>query len=269
MARIIFLVVIGAITILAYIKYIESKGIFYPDKIIGLLPSDVNLTYEDVYLNTQDKVKIHGWFITHRQAKYTILFFHGNAGNIGHRLEKLLMFWNMGVNIFIIDYRSYGKSEGKVSEKGLYLDAKAAYDYLVNNRRILPEQIILYGESLGTAVVIDLAANAGVRAIILEGAFSKGKDMAKRIYPFLPAILFSNSFDSLEKIKRVGVPKLFIHSRDDEIVPLALAYKLYNASPEPKEFAKIEGGHNTAFLDSKEKYISSIDLFIKKLQLQN
>lgn len=265
MMRTLYLILVGAVIITVYIRYIENKGIFFPDKTIEFYPSAVNLRFEDVYVKTEDGVRINGWFIPHSNAKYTLLFFHGNAGNIGHRLEKLLMLRNTGSNIFIIDYRGFGKSEGKVSEKGLYLDAKAAYNYLVDSRRILPEQIILYGESLGTAVVINLAANAKVKAIIVEGAFSRGRDMAGQIYPFLPKLLFSNSYDSLEKIKKVGVAKLFIHSRNDEIVPFALANKLYNASPEPKELVEINGGHNTAFLDSQEKYISSIGLFIEKL----
>ncbi|MBU0503681.1 MAG: alpha/beta hydrolase [Candidatus Omnitrophota bacterium] len=265
MTRTLYLILFGVVIITAYIKYIESRGIFYPEKRIESYPSAFNISFEDVYVKTEDRLKINGWFIPQSNAKYTLLFFHGNAGNIGHRLEKLLMLRNTGVNIFIIDYRGFGKSEGKVSEKGLYLDAKAAYNYLVDSRRILPEQIILYGESLGTAVVIDLAANAKVKAIIVEGAFSSGKDMASRIYPFLPGFIFSNSYDSLGKIKKMQVAKLFIHSRNDEIVPFALANKLYNASPEPKELVEINGGHNTAFLDSQEKYISSIGLFIERL----
>lgn len=265
MTRAFYLILFGCVIIVAYIKYLENKGIFYPQKSIDFYPSAVNLPFEDIYLKTEDNVKINGWFIPHNKAKYTLLFLHGNAGNIGHRLEKLLMLREAGVNIFIIDYRGYGESRGSISEKGFYLDAKAAYDYLLNNRHILPEQIILYGESIGTAAVIDLAAKVKVRAIILEGGFSRGKDVANKFYPFLPAFLFSNTFDSLGKIKNIRVPKLFIHSRNDEIIPFELAGNLYNASVEPKEMVEIGGSHNTAFLDSKEKYISSIGLFIEKL----
>lgn len=266
MKNVLYLILWGAVIIVIFIKYIESRGIFYPEKRIEFYPSSFNLAFEDVYIKTVDNLKINGWFIPYPGAKYTFLFCHGNAGNLEHRLEKLLMLRNIGINVFIIDYRGYGKSEGKISEKGLYLDARAAYGYLVNSRRITPEQVILYGESLGTAAVIGLAADVKVRAVILEGAFSRGRDMAARIYPLLPTFLFANSFDSLTKIKKVKVPKLFIHSRNDEIVPLELAKKLYNLSPEPKEFSELIGGHNTAFLDSREKYISSIGSFIEKLK---
>ncbi|KPK99221.1 MAG: hypothetical protein AMJ95_00295 [Omnitrophica WOR_2 bacterium SM23_72] len=265
MARIIYLILLGSALLMLYIKYIESKAVFFPQKQIEFFPSDANLAFEDVLFNTPDGLKLNGWFIAQPGASYTLLLFHGNAGNIGHRLDKLLALRPTGANIFIIDYRGFGKSEGRISEKGLYLDAQAAYDYLVEIRKIPPAQIILYGESLGTAVAIDLAAKAGVRAIIVEGAFSKGRDMACRMYPFIPSFLFSDSYNSLKKIARIDVPKLFIHSRDDEIVPFKLARKLYEASRQPKEFAEISGGHNSAFMDSKEQYISAIDAFIKKL----
>jgi len=128
-----------------------------------------------------------------------------------------------------------------------------------------PDKIIIYGESLGTAVAIDLASKNKTIGIILEGAFSSGKDMAKRIYPFMPLFFFSNIFDSLSKIKKVKVKKLFIHSKNDEIVPYDLARKLYESSPQPKIFVDIIGGHNTAFIDSRDRYISSIKDFIANL----
>lgn len=265
MKKRLYLILVGVVIITGCVKYIENKFTFYPEKRIEFYPSVFNLDFEDVYVKTEDEIRINGWFIPQSNVKYTLLFLHGNGGNIGTRLKKLLMLHNTGINIFIIDYRGFGKSKGKGSEKGLYFDAKAAYNYLVDIRGIQPEQIILYGESLGAAVAIDLACNAKVKAIIVEGAFSRGRDMADKLCPILPKPFFSNSYDSLKKIENVQVPKLFIHSRNDEIVPFALANKLYNASPEPKELVEIDGGHNTAFLVSQKKYISSIGLFIEKL----
>lgn len=265
MIRVLYWILLVFGLIVAYTKYIENTSVFFPVKAIELYPSVVNLPFEDVYIKTDDGLRINGWFIPRRNAKYTLLFCHGNAGNVGDRVEKLGMLWEIGVNIFIIDYRGYGKSEGRPSEKGFYLDASAAYNYLVNSRHIQPDEIILYGESLGTTVVIDLASKVKVKAIIVEGAFSSGRDIAGKIYPFLPTFLFSNRFNSLEKIKKVEAAKLFIHSRNDEIVPFALANKLYNAARGPKDFSEIAGGHNSAFSDSKEKYLSSLGSFIKKL----
>lgn len=265
MYKIIVYLVLGFGLILGYIKYIELKGIFYPDKNIEFTPAWINLSFEDVYIQTEDKVKINAWFIHQNNAKYTLLFCHGNAGNIGHRLDKLLLLKDIGLNVFIIDYRGYGKSQGRPSENGLYLDAQAGYDYLVKTRHIVPEQIILYGESLGTAVVIDLASKAEIKGLIIEGSFSCGRDVAKSIYSILPSFLFSNQFNSLAKIKGVTAPKLFIHSANDEIIPLDLAKKLYRVTPEPKYFVEINGDHNNAFLDSREKYTSSISAFMERL----
>ena len=253
------------ILFVGYIKYIESRSIFFPTKEIELTPSLINLSFEDVYIDTEDKIKINGWFIPHNNAKYTILFCHGNGGNIGHRLDKIAILAEMGLNIFIIDYRGYGRSQGRPNEPGVYLDAKAAYGYLINKRNIKPEQIILYAESLGCAVAVHLASRVKTAGLILEGSFTRGRDMAKRIYPILPAFLFYNTFDSLTRIKLVDAPKLFIHSENDEIVPFDLAVKLYNAAKEPKRFVKIMGGHNTAFLDSQSKYVSAIVTFTREL----
>ncbi|MFC1699750.1 alpha/beta hydrolase, partial [Candidatus Omnitrophota bacterium] len=190
------------------------------------------------------------------------LFCHGNAGNIGHRLEKALLLRKLKLNIFLIDYRGYGNSAGRPSEAGLYLDAQAGYDYLVNQLGVSPDRLILYGESLGSAAIIDLAAKSEVAGLIVEGGFTRGRDMAKRIYPFLPAFLFANSFDSLSKVDQISAPKLFIHSRNDEIVSFKLAQRLYQAAAGPKQFQELIGPHNSAFYDSKDKYIASLESFI-------
>jgi fermentation-respiration switch protein FrsA (DUF1100 family) len=267
MFKVILYIVITFILLTVYIKYLENRGIFYPAKNIEATPDQINLSFEDIYIDTKDKFKINAWFIPNSNAKYTLIFCHGNAGNIGDRLDKIGLLHGLGMNIFIIDYRGFGRSQGKVSESGIYLDAKAAYDYLLNSRKIKCEHIILYGESIGSAVVIDLAAREKIGGLIVEGAFSKGRDMAKKIYPFLPAFLFSNIFDSLSKIKKVNASKLFIQSENDEIVPFALAKKLYDAAQEPKRLVKIIGGHNTAFLDSQPLFLAAVGSFMKELSM--
>ena len=251
--------------IFAYVKYIEYRGIYYPVKEILIYPSSFGASFKDIYITTEDNVRINGWLISNPRAKYTLLFFHGNAGNIGDRIDKLQLLYQAGINIFIIDYRGFGKSQGVPSEPGFYRDAFASYDYLLNTAGVSPDQIILYGESLGSAIAVDFAFHRKVKALILEGAFSCGKDMAVKFYPFLPRFIFSNSFDSLTKIKEISASKLFIHSLDDEIVSFNLAKKLYNNAKEPKEFLEIKGDHNNAFLSSQEAYISSISAFIGRL----
>lgn len=268
MVKGIIYAVILIVFIVGYVKYIENRVIFYPMKDIEFTPERAGLAFEDVYLTAKDGIKINAWFIPKDQARYTILFCHGNAGNIGHRLEKIMLLHKLHLNVFIIDYRGYGRSQGRPSERGLYLDAQAAYDYLVNQRQIRPEEIILFGESLGCAAVIDLGARSRIGGLIVEGAFTRGRDMAKRIYPFLPAFLFSDNFNNLAKIRKIKAPKLFIHSKNDEIVPFDLARRLYQATSPPKQFAELIGGHNSVFSDSQEKYTSAIASFIEKLDQQ-
>jgi fermentation-respiration switch protein FrsA (DUF1100 family) len=263
--RIIVYAILFCALLFVYIKYLERKGIYYPSGEINLYPSPVGLIFEDVYFTTADKLKINAWYVPCDKAKFTLLFCHGNASNIMDRLDKIQLLHRIGMNIFIFDYRGFGKSEGKPAELGIYLDARAAYDYLLNSLKINPAEIILYGESLGSAVAIDLASKKQVGGLILEGGFSSGKDMAAKIYPFLPGFIFSNIFDSTSKIRNIRAPILFIHGRQDQIVPLKLAYKLYHAANVPKEFVELPGDHNSFFLDSWQKVISSISTFINKL----
>ncbi len=229
------------------------------------MPSDSGLEFQDLYFTTPDGEKLNAWFFPSKGAKKSLLFFHGNAGNISHRLEKISIFKKLGLQVFIIDYRGYGKSSGKPSENGIYLDAQAAYDYLVKEKKFSPDNIILFGESLGAQAAVDLASKNQVGAIILEGNFTSAKDMSREIYPFLPTIFLSVKFDSLSKIAKVNCPKLMIHSRNDEIVPFRLGEKLFNAAGGPKTFLAIYGGHNSSFIDSEDLFTSKIREFINNL----
>jgi len=265
MLRLIIYIVVSLGLIFLYAKYLEAKSVFFPSKGLGASPADIGLTFRDVYLNTKDGVQIHGWFLPHQEAKYTLLFCHGNGGNLSGRLDKILILHEAKVNIFIIDYRGYGLSSGKPKESGIYLDAKAGYDYLISKKNIKPEQIILYGESLGAAVTIDLASRDTVGGLIAEGAFSSGRDIGKVFYPYVPKFILPNIFDSLGKINKIKVPKLFLHSAGDEVVPIKLGEKLYRAAPEPKYFVEVSGGHNSIYFGSKDKYLVSIIAFLDKL----
>lgn len=261
--QILFLIVIIAIAI-TYIRYIERKTIFFPSGEIEYTPKELGLEFEEVFFKTKDNLELHGWFLPRQSAQYSLLFCHGNAGNISHRIEKLRFFHDLGLNIFIFDYRGYGKSKGRPSEKGLYRDTKAAYVYLLS-RNIKPEQIIGYGESLGGAVIIDLASHNKLYALIIDSTMSNAKDMAKIIYPFLPHWIISTKLDSLSKVKTIKIPKLFIHSINDEIVPYKLGKKLFAAASEPKEFLEIRGGHNSNFFECGGILKESITDFIKRL----
>lgn len=265
MSKLLIYIVIFSAFIFGYIKYLERRGIYYPIKEISFTPQDINLPFEDAYFTTEDNLRLNAWLIPKADSKYTIMLFHGNAGNIGDRIDKIKLLYDAGASIFIVDYRGYGKSRGSPSEEGFYKDAIAAYNYLVNERKIDSRRIVLYGESIGNAVAIHLAAQVKTKALIVEGGFSRGRDMAKTIYPFLPNFLFADSFDCIAKIKSNNTPKLFLHSRQDEIVPFELAKKLFDAAPQPKEFVELIGGHNTAFLDSGQLYPSSVKAFLEKI----
>lgn len=248
-----------------YVKYIEKRSIFFPYRPIEVSPSDYGLEFEDINFATSDQEKLNAWFLPSPGVKKVLLFFHGNAGNISHRLEKISIFKKLGLQVFIIDYRGYGKSSGKPSENGIYLDAKAAYDYLVKEKKFSPGDILVFGESLGAQAAVDLASKEKVAAIILEGGFTSAKDMSAAIYPFLPTIFLSVKFDSLSKIAKVSCPKMIIHSRNDEIVPFRLGEKLFKASPEPKTFLAVYGGHNSSFMDSMDLFTSKIKEFISNI----
>lgn len=257
---------IGIILVVIYLRYIERRTIFYPTREIEYLPNQMGLEFEEIFFKTSDNLDINGWFISRPNARYTLLFCHGNAGNISHRLEKLKFFHSLGLNIFIFDYRGYGKSEGSPSENGIYQDTLACYQYLLS-RKIAPEQIIGFGESLGSTAIIDLAFQKELGGLIIEGGFSSAKDMVRAIYsPLLPYWIFASRFDNLNKIKSVKTSKLIIHSINDEIIPYKLGRRLYEFAAEPKEFLQIHGGHNLCFFESSDILKEKISNFINQLQ---
>ncbi|MFC1807955.1 alpha/beta hydrolase [Candidatus Omnitrophota bacterium] len=240
----------------------EESNIYFPSKVIEVTPDAIGLNFEDVWLTTSDGIRLHSWFI--KGGDQTILFCHGNAGNIGDRMDKIKILHDIGFNLFIFDYRGYGQSESKPSEEGLYKDVDSAYAYLTNTREISSDSIILYGESLGGAVAIDLAHRVSAGALITENTFTSIKDMAKTIYPFLPTFLIRTKFDSESKIKHIDIPKLIIHSLDDQMIPYEMGKKLFESAKEPKRFLEINGAHNAAVIDSKIKVQERIRSFLKE-----
>ena len=237
--------------------------IFYPLKELNANPSNIGLEFENIYLITKDNIKIHGWFIPNNLTSKTILFFHGNAGNISYRIDIIEILSTLNVNIFIIDYRGYGNSNGKPSEKGMYIDAITAYEYLINQKKIKPENIIIYGKSIGTTAAIDLASKVKIGKLIVDSGLTSAKDMSKIIIPFIPVYLFLNvKFNSIKKIANVNCPKLFIHSIDDKIIPFSMGQKLYEKANYPKKFYESTGSHNDFLYINKNKINKILDKFI-------
>ena len=260
--------IIGAyIIVLVYFSIFQARLVYFPEKIMISTPETIGLQYEDVSLKTADGVSLFAWFIPSEKSKGTILFCHGNAGNISHRLETIQIFHRMGLNILIFDYRGYGKSGGKPSEKGTYLDAEAAWKYLVEERKIKPAKIILYGRSVGGAIAAWLAKEQTIKAaLIMESTFTSVKDLGAQVYPFLPIRLMSRfNYSALDYLSQVNCPVLIIHSRDDEIIPISHGEKLFEIANEPKSFLEIKGTHNAGFIISAESYEEGLDAFISNI----
>ena len=257
---------IGLLICVVYLRYIEQRSIYFPMKGIEVTPLEFGLEYEDIYFDAQDGVKLNGWYVPAKGATKLVIFCHGNAGNISHRMEKISIFNRMGLDVFIFDYRGYGLSKGRPSEDGLYADIRGAYSYIKDIGTIpSKDHIMLYGESLGAVPVVDLAKDLPVDALIIESAFTSTKDLVSIYYPFIPHFVFATKFASDSKIGKIDCPKLIIHSINDEIVPYRLGRRLYDLANPPKEFLQLKGGHNTSFLDSEEAFRSGIRSFIAKL----
>lgn len=258
---IIVILIIGSFYL--FIFWFERKNLYFPMKRIDATPDDIGLKYEDVYFDAEDGQKLHGWFIPANSKKVLILF-HGNGGNISHRLELISIFHNINLNIFIFDYRGYGKSQGITTEKGTILDGLAAFNY-VRKLGTEPECIILLGRSLGGNIAIELSTMVNAGILISEGAFTSVMDIAKDLYRVRPpGFLIHNKYNALEKVSKVTIPTLIIHGQDDKIIPIMHGLILYEEANEPKDFFEIKGGHNDGFILTGEEYHRTIEEFIIK-----
>ncbi|MFP4473084.1 MAG: alpha/beta hydrolase [Candidatus Omnitrophota bacterium] len=250
-----------------YLRWFERSAVFVPSRVVDLSPEDIGLDYENIWLTSEDGGRVHGWFIPAERRPdeaLTLLFLHGNAGSISGRLEKIRVFHNMGLNVLIIDYRGYGLSSGTPAEEGLYADARAAFDYLIKRGDIRPDRVIVYGVSLGGAPAVDLAVRRSPAALILESTFTSVPDMARHTFPFVPPFLVRTQMRSLDKIEKIAVPKLIIHSPYDDVVPYEMGRRLFGAAPHPKQFLKIMGDHNQGFYDSLRQIEGGIRAFLRQ-----
>jgi fermentation-respiration switch protein FrsA (DUF1100 family) len=248
---------------------LDRQYIFFPQRQIVETPADAALEYEDVYFEADDGVRLHGWFVS-GETQRTLLWFHGNAGNVGHRVENLMMMHNLvGASMFIIDYRGYGRSEGEPTEAGLYLDAEAALRHLTTERGISPERgVILFGRSLGSAVAVELATRHSFLGVVLESPLTSIDAFVRQAYPALSGIAevdveAHSSFDSITKIGRIHCPVFILHGDYDEIVPYSMGRELYDAANEPKSFYRIRGaGHNDTYIVGGERYFDALKSFV-------
>ena len=247
----------------------EEKFIYYPDKTVEHTPGDVGLPFNDVFFTSSDGVQLHGWFVPHPKAKTTLLWFHGNAGNISHRLENIrLLHDKVRINIFIFDYRGYGRSEGRASEEGTYRDGEAAVQHLHSRKDVDPKRIVFFGRSLGAAVAADLATRADGLALILESPFASVREMASVAFPLLPIGRFLHTrYDVVEKVRKARAPLLVLHGDRDDVIPYAQGKKVFEAAQEPKEFYTIHGAHhNDTYIVGGDPYFEVLKTFIRKVE---
>lgn len=232
----------------------EERLIYFPSRDLDATPSSFGLEHDEVFLDSG----VHGWFLpAPHAADFTVLVCHGNAGNISGRLDRALAFHGLGMDVFLFDYRGFGRSAGRPSEEGTYQDAVAAREYLVDGRRVPPKRLILFGESLGAAVAIELALRQEAAALVLEAPFTSIPDMTRVAYPFLSPFIpwVRTRYDNLRKIPKITLPLLILHGRRDPVVPFAQGEALFRAAREPKILVAFENaGHADAFLVGGESY---------------
>jgi uncharacterized protein len=257
--------------ILVLLRLYESRLIYFPGPQRTLIapPVSLGLPIERVEITTDDSVKLVAWAIPAPQASpFWLLICHGNAGNLSEfgRPAHYAGLRGLGLNLLAFDYRGYGESEGVPAEAGLYRDAEAAYRYLTQQRGISASRIIIFGHSLGSAVAVDLASRVPAAGLIVEGALTSATDRGQELYPYIPVRWIAASrFNSMEKIGRVTIPKLFLHASEDEVIPLAHGRRLFQAALQPKTFVELRGGHGDAFEVDSAGYFQSIAKFLERV----
>ncbi len=225
------------------------------------------LPLEEVWLPVDDTVTIFGWFIDAGPTNPVLLWCHGNAGNVSHRLENIRQLYQRRISVMIFDYRGYGRSTGVPSEAGFYQDGLASYDYLIRQRRIAPERLIIFGRSLGAGVAGEVAIRRPSAGLIVEGSFPSIQAMSDHHYFGIPTRwLMEVDFNLAEKVRALHVPLLVIHGEQDSIVPLALGRQVFEAAPEPKRWYVVSGAdHNDVPFVGGELYFREIATFIQKV----
>ncbi|TVP90424.1 MAG: alpha/beta hydrolase [Pseudomonadaceae bacterium] len=262
---------LGAVLALSYVAIVllmwlfQERLLFLPG--VGrehiATPDDIGLYWRAVELTTEDDLTLDAWWLPAENPRAAMLFLHGNAGNISHRLDSLEQFNQLGLSVLILDYRGYGQSEGRPSERGTALDADAGWQWLQAESGHDPERLVIFGRSLGAAVAAELATRTDPAALILESAFRSVPDLGQQLYPWLPVRTLARlTYPTVDYVAQQNAPVLVIHSEDDEIIPFAEGQAVYEAASAPKALLVIEGDHNTGFLRSERVYLPGIDDFL-------
>ncbi len=270
-----FLVIItvavgGFVAFGVYLYLSQDRMVFFPTRDLEASPGDIGLGFQEVRIDVTNGESIHAWYIPAPSDSRandqsgdggapTVLFCHGNAGNISHRLETVECLTALGANVMLFDYRGYGQSDGAPSETNMYADAAACYRWLTGSQGVRSDQIVLFGRSLGGAVAIELASQVDCAGLIVESSFTSAKEMGRLMFPYFPiGLLLRYEFESIQKIGQVNCPVLVTHSPSDDLVPFAMGRRLYEESAEPKRFVELKGSHNERDYMSDGAYIEAV-----------
>ena len=259
------LLAIACFYIVAMIAIYFAQALFIyapqmPTRSLVATPEDINLEYENLTLITADNERINAWYIpVENQTSKTVLFFHGNAGNISHRLETIKIYNQLGFNFLIFDYRGFGESTGKPTEEGTYIDADTVWQHLIEQKKLNPEEIILVGRSLGGGVAAELAKKVRPAMLVLESTFTSMTEVSAKHYPFMPTkLIVKHEYETNLKLKDIHCPIVFAHSTNDEVIPFEHSQRNFAAANEPKQFITLRGGHGSGFLLTKKDYLSGL-----------
>lgn len=257
--------------ILGLVFLFQARLVYFPVKgNYGVSPQNMGLAFERVTVPTEDGEQLVAWWIpapASAPARGAVLVFHGNAGNIAHRLDYARMFYDMGYTTLLVDYRGYGESTGSPSEAGTYRDADASWTWLTQMRGLKASDIVLFGESLGGGIATWLAVKENPRALILASTFTSVPDLGAQVYPWLPVRWLSRiHYNNLANIAQIKVPLLIAHSPGDDIIPYAHGQRLFAAAREPKAFLELAGGHNEGFVFVREAWRKALRAFLARYE---
>lgn len=253
----------GIAAIFGAVRIVENRLVYAPPRYpLGFSEAFAGKA-EEIWLQTSDRIRINACYYFHPDSHRVLLWFHGNAENIGYCLDQQRQVAEAGINVLTVEYRGYGKSAGKPDEAGVYRDADAGYDYLLNHRQFRAADIFVYGHSLGGAVAVDLASRRPCAGVIVQSSFTSAPAMARRMFPIpLIGTMMKSRFDSREKIRGVRAPVLIVHGTKDRVVPFEMGQELFQAAPEPKSFYAVEGaGHNNVLATGGEAYMARLKAF--------
>lgn len=243
----------GYLIILGLMYLFQNQLLFMPSSGMMQTPQSVGLTAEDAWMETEDGVTIHGWYFPHDDSEFVVVLSHGNAGNISGRIAIAETLLNSGASVLMYDYRGYGQSEGRPSEKGLYKDIEAVVETLKADFGYSEGQIVMYGRSLGGAVAAYAAVRFDLGGLVLDSAFKNLKAMIRDVYPFVPVWLAKYDFPTDKYLGQIdGLPIMIMHSPNDEIVGFHHGRTLFDLIEEPKRFVELRGGHNDNFFASTD-----------------